>query len=208
MEDAKNASSSRSSGNRRRNWARRLRLAALVSAALLGYQAWETLRYAESIMPPPNAEIAIVLGARSAGPEPLPVFRERIEHAIGLFSTGKVSKILFTGAPGNPPQAIVGRDFALARGVPETAILLETRSRITIENLRFAKEFLPSPQTPVLIVSDPLHLRRAMRMAEDLGLNASPAAVPESRVRSRWSRAKMTLRESAAYWKYLILRWL
>lgn len=203
---ARSGSWSRSSANKRGPWRRRTAALALLLAAVLAYQAWRTVSFAESLMPPPNADIAIVLGARSAGPEPLPVFRERIEYAIRLYQEGKVRKLLFTGAPGEPPQAIVARDYALARGVPEDAMLLETRSRITIENLRYAKELLPNPDDSVLIVSDPLHLRRAMRMAQDVGLNAIPAAVPETRVRGFWSRAKMTLRESAAYVKYWILR--
>ncbi len=205
---ARSGSWSRSSESKRRPWRRRVAVLALLLAAVLAYQAWRTVSFAESMMPPPSADIAIVLGARSAGPEPLPVFRERIEYAIRLYSEGKVRKILFTGAPGDPPQALVARDYAMARGVPEDAMLLETRSRITIENLRYAKELLPNPADAVLIVSDPLHLRRAMRMAQDVGLNAIPAAVPGTQVRSFWSRAKMTLRESAAYVKYIIMNWL
>ena len=206
MEAAKSGSWSRSSGNKRRIWRRRVFVSASLLAAFLAYQAWRTLQYAEQLMPPPNAEIAIVLGARSKGSEPTPVFRERIEFALQLYHQGKVEKILFTGAPGNPPQAIVARDYATARGVPESALILETRSMTTIQNLRFAKELLPTPKSKVLIVSDPLHLRRAMLMAEDLELDAAPAAVAETRVRSLWSRGKMTLRESAAYLKYLIIR--
>lgn len=206
MEAAKSESWSRSSGTKRKPWRRRLIVFVALCASLLGYQAWRTLQYADQLMPPPNAEIAIVLGARSNGSEPTPVFRERIELALQLYNQGKVKKLLFTGAPGDPPQAIVARDYATARGVPESALILETRSMTTIQNLRFAKALLPDPQIKVLIVSDPLHLRRAMRMAEDLGLDAAPAAVTETRVRSLWSRSKMTLRESAAYLKYLIIR--
>lgn len=206
MEAAKSGFWSRSSGSKRNPWRRRLFVFVMLCASFLGYQAWRTLQYAEHLMPPPNAEIAIVLGARSDGSEPTPVFRERIEMALRLYQQGKVERILFTGAPGDPPQAIVARDYATSRGVPESALILETRSLTTIQNLRFAKELLPNPKGKVLIVSDPLHLRRAMRMAEDLGLDAAPAAVSETRVRSLWSRSKMALRESAAYLKYLITR--
>ncbi|MFO1462383.1 MAG: YdcF family protein [bacterium] len=208
MDGAGSGSSSRSSGNKPpRKWRKRLLALGALLILVYCYQAYRTVEYSRHIPDPPQAEIAIVLGARSEGSLPLPVFRERIECALRLYSEGKVQKLLFTGAPGNPPQAIVARDYATARGVPEAAILIETRSWKTIENLRFAKELLPDPsRTTVLIVSDPLHLRRAMKMAEDLDLRAFPAPTSSSAVSGGWGQLKMTLREAAAYLKYWVQR--
>jgi hypothetical protein len=47
----------------------------------------------------------------------------------------------------------------------------------------------------VLVVSDPLHMRRAMRMAIDLGLDAHPSPTPTSRYRSLTTQLPMLLRE-------------
>ncbi|MCE9624075.1 MAG: YdcF family protein [Deltaproteobacteria bacterium] len=206
---AKSGSSSRSSESKAPRRLRRLLLRAmLVFAALFGFLAWRTFDYSRNIMTPPQADIAIVLGARTEGDKPTPVFQERIEYGIQLFVEGKVQRLLFTGAPGNPPQAIVARDIALRRGVPEAAILVETQSMRTIENLRYARDLIPDPaNTRVLIVSDPLHLRRAMEMAEDSGFaKAYPAPTPSTRVRSSWSQFKMTMRETVAYLRYRIER--
>ena len=44
-----------------------------------------------------QGDAAIVLGAAVWGNEVSPVFRERINHAIDLYRSGKVRKIIFTG---------------------------------------------------------------------------------------------------------------
>lgn len=184
-------------------------LAILLIGLSLTLTAFGIYRYAMHALAsaPPRSEIAVVLGATSHGNEPTPVFLARIEYAIQLYRQGLVSKILFTGAPGEPPQAIVARNLALQRGLPKSDLLIETQSLTTYENLLFAKDWIGDPEkTTLLIVSDPLHLRRAMLMAEDLQLRAAPAPVPQSRIQSGVSQAKFLLRETLAYWKYLLLR--
>ena len=158
-------------------------------------------------MTPPQAEIAVVLGAKTKGNVPTPVFQGRIEYALQLYREGKVRRLLFTGAPGDPPQALVAKRIAMEQGVPESAILVETRSTRTLENLRLAKELFPEiTRQPVLLISDPLHLRRAIQIAGDLGLNAVAAPTPTTRIRSRRSRIKFTIRETFAYLWYQIER--
>jgi uncharacterized SAM-binding protein YcdF (DUF218 family) len=54
-----------------------------------------------------------------------------------------------------------------------------------------------------LLVSDPLHLPRALRMARDVGIDAQPSPTPTSRYRSWWARSSFLLRESfflSGYW--------
>ncbi|MFB2979270.1 YdcF family protein [Microseira sp. BLCC-F43] len=65
-----------------------------------------------------KADAAIVLGAAVWGNQPSPVFRERINHGIQLYKTGKVQTIIFTGGVGNsnePAEAIVARNYAFAQ---------------------------------------------------------------------------------------------
>jgi uncharacterized SAM-binding protein YcdF (DUF218 family) len=47
----------------------------------------------------------------------------------------------------------------------------------------------------VLVVSDPLHMRRAVRMATDLGLDAHPSPTPTSRYQSLGTQIPMLARE-------------
>lgn len=157
-----------------------------------------------------GANAAIVLGAAVWTDRPSPVFEERIKHAIHLYQSGTVQHIVFTGGvgqPGEPAESIVAGDYAVARGVPASDISRETVSTITFENLREAKKTLPfGPETRVLIVSDPLHMRRAMLMAHDLGLNASPSPTPTTRYTGLRSRIGFTLRETYYYALYLCQR--
>lgn len=154
----------------------------------------------------PHASLAIVLGASTERGEPTPVFQRRIETAIALYQKNKVQKVLFTGGPGNPPQALVAKQYAQRRGVPEKYILVETRSKNTLENLKFAKQvFPPVGEENVLIVSDSLHLMRAMFLADRLGLKAYPYPVDKTRYLSPATKMKFLIREVSAYIYYRLL---
>jgi uncharacterized SAM-binding protein YcdF (DUF218 family) len=101
-------------------------------------------------------------------------------------------------------EAEVARKWALARRIPAAAIRIETRSRTTHQNLVEARAIMRAEGLrTALIVSDPLHLPRAMRMARDLGIDARPGPATTSRYRSGWTRLPFLLRESfflTGYW--------
>ena len=208
---AKSGSSSRSSGNepKARRWKRRLGLALLGLTILPATVAMSIARYPQNHYNPPAADVAMVLGARSHNGALLPVFRTRVDYALLLYREGKVKKLLFTGGPNVPEtiaQAEVARRYAIEQGIPDSDILVEELSMRTLENFREAVKVLPDPNAKVLIVSDPLHLKRAMLMAQDVGLKAEPAPVPQTLVRSRWNRFKFLLRETFGYIYYWLLR--
>lgn len=155
-----------------------------------------------------SADAAIVLGAAAWGARPSPVYRERIVEAIALYKAGRVRWIILTGgssAPGYPSEARVGRQFCVSRGVPIGATLVDEVSRTTWQNLEQAKELMaPRGIRTVLLVSDPLHMRRAMTMAKDLELQALPVPTISSRFRSWSTRGKFLWRETWLYLTYLI----
>lgn len=157
-----------------------------------------------------SADAAIVLGAEVWGEKPSPVFRERINHAINLYKRGKVHNIIFTGGIGKNKEiaeAIVGKRYAMAHGVQKANILTETASQNTHQNLMYANKLALSQHlSKFLIVSDPLHLKRAVLMAQDLGMDAHPSATPTTRYRSFTSKLKFLLRETCGYFIYLLLR--
>ena len=171
--------------------------------------AWRIAAYGKRHDPAP-ADVAIVLGAAIRGAEPSPVFAARIDHGIALYRRGRVQRLVFTGGKGEgdrEAESEVARRYAMAAGVPADRIAVETRSVITYGNLVEAKALLPSRPAPrVLIVSDPLHMRRAVTMARDLGLDAHPAPTPTSRYRSWRTRAGFLGREVFFYSLYLAKR--
>ncbi|HEY9879042.1 MAG TPA: YdcF family protein [Leptolyngbyaceae cyanobacterium] len=153
------------------------------------------------------ADAAVVLGAAVWDEQPSPVFAERINHAIHLYETGAVKFIIFTGGIGANDQfaeSTIASRYALAKGVPTEDTFCETSSRITQENLQGAKQLIDQYQLGrILIVSDPLHMRRSVMMARDLGIDAYPAPTPTTRYISFRSQFKFLLREVFFYGLYL-----
>jgi uncharacterized SAM-binding protein YcdF (DUF218 family) len=172
-----------------------------------GVAAWQIIQFGNQASEA-SADAAIVLGAAAWGTRPSPVYRERIVEAISLYKAGKVRWVILTGgssAPGYPSEAKVGRQFCISRGVPIGATLVDEVSRTTWQNLEQAKELMASRGIrTVLLVSDPLHMRRAMTMAKDLGLQALPVPTDSSRFRSWSTRGKFLWRETWLYLAYLI----
>jgi uncharacterized SAM-binding protein YcdF (DUF218 family) len=184
---------------------------ALISALLLAIASTASSIYlygsnSNSI----KADAAIVLGAAAWGEKPSPVFRERINHAINLYKDGVVKTIIFTGGVGNsnePAEAIVGKNYAIAQQVKAADILTETQSRTTYQNLKNALEVANTHQlTKFLIVSDPLHMKRAVLMARGLGMDAHSSPTPTTRYRSFRSQIEFLSRETYFYFVYLVFK--
>ena len=88
--------------------------------------------------------------------------------------------LLSGGGAGSVPEAEIMRRMALARGVPDAALLVEPGSRDTIENARESARLLrPRGGRVVLLVSDRAHLPRAALLFRLAGLRvAGWAGVP------------------------------
>jgi uncharacterized SAM-binding protein YcdF (DUF218 family) len=156
------------------------------------------------------ADAAIVLGAAVWNGAPSPVFEERIKHAVDLYRSGQVKAMIFTGGVGSNDQlaeAVIAKNYAISTGVADEDILFEDTSRTTLENLRGANVIVKKNNFQrVLIVSDPLHMRRSVMMARDLGMNAYPAPTPTSRYISVRTRLEFLLREVYFYSTYQFQR--
>lgn len=178
---------------------------------VLGYgvAAWRVAQFGNE-RSDESADAAVVLGAAAWGDQPSPVYRERLNEALILYQTGRVRRIIFTGGtpkPGYLTEAEVGRKFALAHGIPAKAILLDTESRSTWQNLTNAKKLVTAAKLDtVLVVSDPLHMRRAMRMATDIGLHAKPAPTTSSRYQSWRYWSNFLWRETSLYLAYIVFK--
>jgi uncharacterized SAM-binding protein YcdF (DUF218 family) len=154
------------------------------------------------------ADAAVVLGATVYRDRPSPVFRERINHAIYLYRQGIVENLIFTGGlAGNDQlaEAEAAREYALAQGVPTEHIYIETQSYSTCLNLLGAKQIIEeNGMDQVLLVSDPLHMRRTMWLAEKVGIKALSSPTPTSRYRSLDRKLGFLVREIYSYGSYLL----
>lgn len=157
-----------------------------------------------------NADCAIILGAGMGLHGPSPVFRERIHHGIALYQSGRVKYLIFTGGFGkgaHVSDAEVAKQYAIEKGVPEQAILLEQKSRYTHENMEYAKVIMEENHlSDALIVSDPLHMCRAMLTAKDAGITAYPSPTQTTKYRSYRTKTGFMLREVACLIGYRFYR--
>ena len=146
------------------------------------------------------ADAIIVLGAAAYDAKPSPVFEERIRHGIDLYRRGLAPKLIFTGGYGGVgarfSESQVARLYALRQGVPDKAILIESLSRNTHDNLRQASLLMQQHQLhDVIVVSDPLHMARALRISKELGIRAVGSPTPTSRFRTFATRWRFLLQE-------------
>jgi len=155
-----------------------------------------------------NAHAGIVLGAAVWNARPSPVFEERINHAINLYTRGDIQFLIFTGGKGDGDalsEAQVGKNYAIENGVLPEHIFIETQSRTTVENLEEAKNIVDQQGFGrVLIISDPLHMKRAMVISDDLGLNGFPSPTPTSKYRTWKSKSGFLIREIYFLSKYYL----
>jgi uncharacterized SAM-binding protein YcdF (DUF218 family) len=89
------------------------------------------------------------------------------QRAVDLYNSGLSGRILFSGGTGiysqnlPQPEAELFANYAESRGVPRTALITETRSRNTGENMRFSHDILAQlGAKSLLFVTVPFHERR------------------------------------------------
>ncbi len=150
-----------------------------------------------------TSDVAIVLGAATNDEQVSPVFRERINHALYLYEQGLVKKLIFTGGYGkwqSKSDSRIAKEYAVKNGVPSSAILIEESSRYTVQNLLESKRIMDSlDYRTALIVSDPLHMKRSIRLAEKLGIDCKPSPTKTSMYRSTLPKTKSLFYETLFY---------
>ena len=155
-----------------------------------------------------KVDVAIVMGAAAYGDKPSPVFEQRIAHAVELYQKGVVRKLILTGGFGDGAQfseSEVARTYAIAQGIPARDLLLEKKSRTTVENLQQARDLMQTHgYSAALLVSDPLHMERAAMVMHDLGVTAYRSPTTTSRYLSIGAQAGFLAREIYAITAYLI----
>ncbi len=157
---------------------------------------------------PLPADAGIVLGASVWTDRPSPVFEQRILHAVQLYRRGQIGAIIFTGGLSSGDalsEAEAARAYALREGLPEEHLFVESISTGTYQNLQQARQIIEQQDFGrVLIISDPLHMKRAVAMARDLGLDAHPSPTRTSRYISLRSQLRFLTRETYFYLSYQV----
>lgn len=143
------------------------------------------------------ASAIVVLGAAQYVGKPSPVLRARLDHGIELWRKGLAPRLIFTGGVGDhdtTSEAAVGQRYAIGRGVPPRAILIENSGRSTAASLQQVATLMDAePSRDVILVSDPFHMLRLSILARRFGL--TPFSSP-----TRTS----PISKSPGAWKYVL----
>lgn len=148
------------------------------------------------------ADAIVVLGCvvRPQG-EPSRALRRRIALANQAYSGEVASRIIVSGGRrhGGYLEADVMRDRLLQEGVPETAILVESRSLTTLENAYYSAQLLRKHGLQrVMVATQHWHMRRAIRAFQYFGVDAlAPPADWRNESRPPLGTG---LREGLCYW--------
>jgi SanA protein len=127
--------------------------------------------YAVEDVPPHR--VALVFGAGiTADGRPMPALADRVWTAAQLYHAGKVEKLLMSGdnryVEYNEPEAM--RQYALAQGVPDEAIVLDYAGRRTYDTC-YRADYIFGIKEAVL-VTQWFHLDRALYTCDKLGIDA------------------------------------
>lgn len=114
-----------------------------------------------------NADCAIVLGSSKA-------VKYRVPVAAELYHAGRVGSMMMCGgAAEGMPEALQMKEKAISLGVPEKAILTESCSLNTVENILYSmtelqRAFWLNRVKSLLLVTTAFHMRRSLAIARYL----------------------------------------
>ncbi len=180
---------------------------------LIAIIAWST-RDAEG-----TADAIIVLGAAQYSGRPSRVLSARLDHSLDLWQHARAPRIVLTGGRRDGDvlsEAAAGRRYVVRRGVPASAILMETTGRTSLASMHGAAMLLhasgdsSAARPRVLLVSDPFHMLRLDVLARLHGLVPLSSPTRTSPISFNQSVAiEYILRESIALpTDVVVLLWL
>ncbi len=149
-----------------------------------------------------KADVLVVLGAASRAGEPLPALRARLDHALALYDEGLVPKIIMSGGieSSGENEATTMRAYALRRGVPASAVLIDEHGSDTDHTVTNTIPLFESlGAKTVLVDSHFYHLPRIKMAYRAKRINAltTPCAPEPS-----YLNFAATVREIPAFWMY------
>jgi uncharacterized SAM-binding protein YcdF (DUF218 family) len=145
----------------------------------------------------------VVLGAAQYNGKPSPVLRARLDHALGLYQEGLAPTMVVTGGIGEGDrvsEATVGRQYLVAHGVPDSAVVVRPEGRSTQASIRSVAQWAQEHSVgQVILVSDPFHMLRLRLEAGRAGLLAWTSPTTTSPISA--SRREEALFLAAEAWK-------
>jgi len=115
-----------------------------------------------------------------SGNIPSPTLSSRVDKALELLDNLFVGKIVFTGgkAPGELPESEVAYEYARAKGVDASILIIEDSTSSTADQMRWIKNNLMTggiSSGDIIIISDAYHLPRAIEISKFFNLDIKVA---------------------------------
>ena len=156
-----------------------------------------------------QADVIAVLGAAQLNGRPGEVLEARLTEAKRIYKNGLAPHIITVGAgaPGDrTTEAASGKYWLTNNGVKSKSITsLEVGRDTWVETQNYVKFMKLKKMRDVIIVTDPFHCRRAMTMANDLGVVATCSPVKTGPNALSNSGKRYLIREAGAYLAYVSL---
>lgn len=152
----------------------------------------------------PTAELTLVPAAEVyASGQPSPALVSRLDGAIQLYRMGRTRRLLMSGGNGTSEVDAMLK-YSVARGIPTSAISLDPHGARTLDSCHNTRALATGR---VAIVSQADHVRRAVFICREVGLDASGLAVPDfpgPKVWIYYVRERFAL--VLAWWQTAVLR--
>ncbi len=139
---------------------------------------------------------------------------DRLFHAIQLYKTGIVKKILVSGGNGQLIdegylEADWSRKFLIKCGIPKKDILIENKSRNTYENAKYTSELLSDNTKNLLLITSAWHIKRADLCFRKFNLNCDKFPTDYTKKDKQFDLGYLFLPNSSSYlkWETLIKEW-
>lgn len=127
-------------------------------------------------------EAVIVLGSGLIDGQVPPLLAARLQRGLQAQADfGGAPRLIPSGGQGDDEPRAEGdamREYLIAHGADPAAVVAETESRTTAENLRFSRKLLSEPDAPVVVATSSYHVFRAALLTRALGMRAQVVGAP------------------------------
>ncbi len=164
---------------------------------------WYNARNSE----PVKSDVILVMGAAQFDGRPSDVLLARLKQSKIIFND-KVAPRIYTigaGAPGDrTTEAAASRNWLVSNGIKKSNILAIAKGRDTLSSTKaYAAQMKKSNLSSVVIVTDPYHCFRAVKMAQDQDLIPTCSPVKSGLAAVENSSFKYLTRETGALLAYV-----
>ena len=135
---------------------------------------------------PEGLDYLIVLGAQIREDGPSAVLKYRLDAAADYMKENGSTLCIVTGGKGKEEPISEGegmKQYLVKQGIDPARIIVENKALNTVQNIRFSKQLMTSPDAPTALVTNNFHVSRAAALARKQGLtNVYAIAAPSDPV--------------------------